>query len=60
MTNRKGTQEPIMIYNHYLKTEQHEPVLKYGGEIRWSERVRKSLPTSDTSRGKLAKTLAKI
>jgi hypothetical protein len=40
------------------KTEQREPQLKYGGEIRWYERVSKSVPTSDIRRGILAKDLA--
>ena len=42
------------------KTEQREPLLKYGGEIRWYERVGKSVPTSDTRRGRFVKNLAKI
>ena len=42
------------------KTEQHKPLLKYGGEFRWYERVSKSVPTSDTRHGKFAKNCAKI
>ena len=64
MTKGEETKGQTMIYNSLpskkLKTEQREPLLKYGDSIRWYERVSKYVPTNDTRRGILAKNLAKI
>ena len=63
MTKGEETKGQSMNYktlHKTLKTEQREPLLKYGAEIRWFERVSKTVPTSNTRRGNLAKNLAKI
>jgi hypothetical protein len=57
MTKGGETKGQSMIYkalHKTLKTEQREPLLKYGGENRWYNRVSKNVPTSDTRRGNLA------
>ena len=51
MTTGEETKGQTMIYKappqkKRTKTEQHEPLLKYGDKIRWYERVNKSVVVS--------------
>jgi hypothetical protein len=63
MTKGEETKGQSMNYkalHKQLKTEQHEPLLTYGGEIRWYDRVSTNVPISDTRRGNLANDQTKI
>ena len=57
---KKGQTMIYKALHKTLKTEQQEALLKYGAEIRWYERVSKTLPTSNIRRGNLAENQAKI